>query len=41
MAAPMLTRPAETQSGLISRIRMALNRKEQPQTAPSRMIRSQ
>ena len=41
IAAPMLTRPAETQSGLISRIRMALNRNEQPQTAPSRMIRAQ
>ena len=36
-----VTRPADTQSGLISRIRMALNRNEQPQTAPRRMISAQ
>ena len=39
--APMVTRPAETQSGLISRISTALNRNEQPQTAPSRIMSSQ
>ena len=41
MMAPMVTRPAETQSGEISRIRIALNRNEQPQMAPRPIISAQ
>jgi hypothetical protein len=40
-SAPTETRSADTQSGVSSRISTALNRNEQPQTAPMKTISAQ